>query len=147
MNLPKVTVNFTVFDINALELPLLIKKYGDLFDCIRVGHYIKRFDCLPFNRVSDDLYEKVTKEAAGQCKAKGIEFHSGYENKMIDKVKRCIVPLHYRNIDCEGNITLCSGQLMGNILNEDYKTIEKKNFQTIMALTKMSNDYCKNECY
>lgn len=147
VNLPKVTVNFTVFDINAHELPLFIKKYGELFDCIRIGHYIKRFGHLPFNRVSDNLYEKITSEAASLCEAKGIEFNSGYEKKMIDKVKRCTVPLYYRNIDCEGNVTLCSGQLMGNILKEDYRTIEKKSFHTIIGLTKMNNDYCKNKCY
>lgn len=144
--LPQIIVNYTLFDVNADELSLFIERFGTLFDQMIVGHYIKRNKELPFNRVPDDVFIRKIEAAGKLCQERGINFRGGYEDRKINKIRRCYNPFHYRNISSKGEVSLCTHEVVGNICEESFLAIEKRNRSKIMGLTYMQSDYCKR-CY
>ncbi len=140
---PEIQANYTIFDRNAAELPLFINNYHHLFQQINLGNLIKTDDRVPYHRLREDEFQDAVRDARRLGGELGIGINGIYYQKKRDTRRaRCFQPYYFRNIDCNGDIRICSGEAIGSLLKTEYSKLIDANKQHFSALAALRDRAC-----
>jgi MoaA/NifB/PqqE/SkfB family radical SAM enzyme len=142
---PEIQVNYTIFDRNAAELPLFIKKYHHLFQQLNIGNLIKTDERVPYHRLPPKEFDLAVQNARKLGQDLGIMVTAVYYRKKNDgRRARCFQPYYYRNIDSRGDLRVCSGAVIGNLLHDDHAAIMSAKKEYLSDLAALSDQACLN---
>ena len=140
---PKIIVNYTAFEQNALEAPIFIQKYQEYFDQIRINHLLIRMrnKSNPYTRMSEDKFRGMIKLCKRNVRNKSLTY--SYGALMSSPPLLCSNPVEFVLISSNGDVTLCNKRIIGNIFETSYSELIKLNETLVRKMVFTRDKYCK----
>ena len=142
---PKVNIKFTAFDENAQEAPQVIRKYGRYFDMMTVQHLKTRIrnESCQYSRMPRTKFEEMIRECRKEMSGTSLSLISSFNTIRRPKLL-CSTALKSLIISCDGDVTMCTKMVMGNIFVDRLKEIFQRNRKSFLKMYFARHDCCKH---
>ncbi len=142
---PRVEIKYTVFEQNSGEVPLFIEKFHKYFDAIYIGHLLARTnnELCPYTRMSEDAFKKMEIEAKRAAKGKKINLSCNFVPIIKNPPRLCSQSLRYILISSNGDVMLCIQKVVGNIFQDSYDKILRKNKGIYRKMYVGKDEHCR----
>jgi len=144
---PMITINFTAFRENRAEAPLLVKKYHEYFDFLRISNLLtdKRNESNPYNRLNGNNFCEMVRQCEEAAKDTSVVVY-GSLNPLWKPPLLCGRPIEYVVISSKGDVQICNKEIIGNIYANPYKEIFESNKQLLLKMCLGKDAYCHEKC-
>ena len=142
---PKVRINFTLFNENAVQMPELVEQYKEYFDVFMVNHLRLRLrnDTNPYSRMNEKDFADIVKKTiqkAGECP---LDFDISF-GPIMKRYGLCSTSVEYLYIGSDGDVSFCNEEIVGNINEKSYNEILKNNANLFKQLQFARHERCQD---